>query len=812
MNNHRRIALAIALSAPAMALPAQISAYHGASSAAHQSQTQTLSAAGYRPIAITIYGTAASPRYAAVWVHRAGPAFLPFQDLTAAQYQTFVSNHANNYAPTIVTAMGSGSSVRFAGVLEQTGYNVWALHGLDATGLGDACDQARAANWRIRSADVYNTSGDPRYVVTFQPNPQQVGWGYYTASGVLDHQAKFDGLNEAYNRPILAAFNDDSSRFLVCWEDTTVGGGPVHHNMTAESYGNLANQYWTNNNQYPVSVCASGSGSGERFSAIWATTDVPQARQWSTAGLAVPQFAPFDAYVQGLMQQGGVRAAQLAIVKDGKLKYARAYNWAEPGYPQTTPTSLFRIASCTKPLTAIAIHRAIAASPVQFNYSTTMASQFSQSNYADQRSNQITVLHLLRHRGGWDRNNGNGGNGNQYDPMFYDTTIAGALPGVSIPISIANIRQFMDGQPLDFTPNSQRVYSNYGYSQLGRILERRNPGRTYAQVIDEQIFQKLGITRAQIGRSRRSQRLPGEVLYHPLQIRVRTTVADASGDFVPNQYGGWNQENMDSHGAHVMAAPDYAKVLAAFDLGVYNPILHPDQVAAMWTQTGTSTQLQGWMLQEVPDGMGGTVALREHNGVLPGTRCYIARRADGISFVLFTNGDRDLGSAEGLALSNLCNQVSLWPSHDLFPSVGIGSLQQIGDVMAPLGTPCPGSLGTPRVTGSGSAMIGGRPSIDLSLVLPNAPALCALGVSTASIDLGPLGAPGCTVVVNTLVTNFTLTTPSGTASHVVQLPLDPGLVGARLVSQWAIFDARSNAMGLHLSAGLDVRVGGWLGY
>ena len=805
-------AAAMALLLGAASIPAQISAYHEVTSGQHQAQVQALSNAGYRMISLSIYGTVGSPRYAAVWVHRAGPAFIPFQDLTAADYQTLVTSNAN-YAPTIVTAMGSAANPRFAGVLEQTGYTVWALHGLTAQNLSDACKSAHDSGWRIRSADVYNTGGDPRYVVTFQPNPQQVGWGYYTASGVQQHQDKFDALSEAYARPILAAFNDDSSRFLCCWEDTTVSGsGPVHHDMTAVDYDTLANQYWNNDNKYPLNVCASGNGNGARFSAIWATSDLPQARQWTVTGTAVPQLASFDVFVQTLMQNGGVRGAQLAIVKDGKLKYARAYTWAEPGYAPITPTNTFRIASCTKPLTSIAIHRAIQANPMAFDYDTTMVSMFPESQYADPDNSLTTVQHLLRHRGGWDRDHGNGGEPNNYDPMFIDNTIVASNPNLSLPISIGDIRRYMDAQPLDFVPDlaGAGVYSNYGFSQLGRIVERRNPGRTYAQVIDEQIFQPLGLTRPQIGRSRRSQRLPGEVLYHPGTLGVSTCVADSSGDFVPSHYGGWNHENMDSHGAYVMAAVDYAKVLAAFDLGVFNPILHPDQVAAMWTQTPGSGTLQGWFLNNVSDGQGGTIAMREHGGSLPGTRTYIARRADGLSFVLFTNGERELSGVDGEALNNIANMVPVWPAHDLFGSVGIGSFQLIDDIKAPFGGPCPGSTGTPLHVASGSSMIGGRTSFDLSAVRPNCAAFCALGFVPATIDLGPLGAPGCVVSMTPVVSNLVLTGRDGTASYLMDFPLESSYVGAHLLAQWAILDPAANQLGVHVSGGVDARIGGWL--
>ena len=102
---------------------------------------------------------------------------------------------------------------------------------------------------------------------------------------------------------------------------------------------------------------------------------------------------------------------------------------------------------------------------------------------------------------------------------------------------------------------------------LGRILERINPGMTYTEVVQARIFAPLGISRPRIGGAHVEDRLPGEVLYHPRGLGVARSVNHADRPWGPSHYGGWNHANMDSHGAWVMAAPDFAKVLAAFDLG-----------------------------------------------------------------------------------------------------------------------------------------------------------------------------------------------------------------------------------------------------
>lgn len=487
---------------------------------------------------------------------------------------------------------------------------------------------------------------------------------------------------------------------------------------------------------------------------------------------------------------------------------ARGYTWAEAGYPQTQPTSLFRIASCSKPLTSIAVHRAIQKTPNLIHYSSNMAAYFGNPTMADPRSNTISVEDLLTHQGGWDRNE----TGSNYDPMFRDVTIATA-GNLTLPITIGDIRRYMQGQPLDFTPGGPSVYSNYGYSLLGRILDQINPNSTYRLVVERDVFEPLGVTRARIGLAHRDQRLAGEVLYHPRTLSVSQSVNDAARPWVPNHYGGWNQLNMDAHGAWVMAAPDFAKVLGAFDLGFQNPILGKVATDAMWSQApGMNTWLHGWFRNSVPDGLGGNLDLREHNGILPGARTYVGRRSDGISFVLFTNGESPLGGNQGRALSDIANGISQWPTQDLFGAVGLAPFQRIDDIMSPFGSPCPGSAGTPLLVGSGSAQIGEQVGLDLMAAKPNSPAFLMIGGIPAAVDLGPIGAPGCVLATSPVLTVGMFTDRTGAASMGLTVPIEHSLVRTHLFAQYAIVDAAANSLGLYATNGLDIQIGGWLGY
>jgi CubicO group peptidase (beta-lactamase class C family) len=55
------------------------------------------------------------------------------------------------------------------------------------------------------------------------------------------------------------------------------------------------------------------------------------------------------------MRKKDIPGGAVAIVKDKRLVFARGYTYKERAIPHVQPTSLFRIASCSKPITKLAI-------------------------------------------------------------------------------------------------------------------------------------------------------------------------------------------------------------------------------------------------------------------------------------------------------------------------------------------------------------------------------------------------------------------------------------------------------------------------
>jgi CubicO group peptidase (beta-lactamase class C family) len=181
-----------------------------------------------------------------------------------------------------------------------------------------------------------------------------------------------------------------------------------------------------------------------------------------TAGVAPAALAGFDNVMKTYVVERAISCAQLAITKNGKLVLARAYRYSDdPAVPTFTPTSLFRIASLSKHITAVAIMRL--AQDGKLSLGASVATLLGLPTTADPRLANVTVWRLLQHTGGWDRDISG-------DYLYLDHTISRSL-GVTLPITRDHIVQYAGGRPLDFAPGSRYAYSNYGYLLLGMIVE-----------------------------------------------------------------------------------------------------------------------------------------------------------------------------------------------------------------------------------------------------------------------------------------------------------------------------------------------------
>jgi CubicO group peptidase (beta-lactamase class C family) len=377
------------------------------------------------------------------------------------------------------------------------------------------------------------------------------------------------------------------------------------------------------------------------------------ARRWRVTGHGLSGLAGFDATVMAFMEERSVTCGSLAVARNGRLVLARGYTWSADPVPAAGPTSLFRTASVTKPVTAAAVLRLM--QDGRLKPEDRAAGILGLSTSADPRLADVTVLRLLQHLGGWNR-------GRSADPMFDDSTIAGAL-GRRLPIGQEDIVRHVTAHALDQAPGTAFAYSNYGYLLLGRIIERVT-GMPYAKYVQDTVLTPLAIRRMRLGRTV----LPaaGEVTYHS-QYKG-TTVMDPSGALVAAPYGSFNHENNAFNCGWLASAVDLVRFARVFD-GV-TPVLSPASVARAFATPETGPRRTGryygcgWHVRPAGGGL-----VTWHTGSLPGTYTLLVRRFDGLAWAAMFD-QRDDPSGEryddiDAALHETADEVETWPAGDL---------------------------------------------------------------------------------------------------------------------------------------------------
>ena len=257
-----------------------------------------------------------------------------------------------------------------------------------------------------------------------------------------------------------------------------------------------------------------------------------------------PELARLDEWITAYLAEHKIPGASLAIAREGQLVYARGFGLADrEAKTPVEPDNLFRIASVSKPITGVAIMKLVQDEKLHLEDKVLDYIQsephLEDGGKFDERWKQITVVECLSHTGGWDRDK-------SYDPMFEAIRMAKSLK-IDLPILPEHIIRYQLGQPLDFDPLTRYAYSNFGYSILGRVIEKVS-GQPYEKYVQENIFKPLGIERPRIGGSLASQRAEGEVQYYDVHDATGLAVVGpgAGKDQVPISYGTWRQETLDA--------------------------------------------------------------------------------------------------------------------------------------------------------------------------------------------------------------------------------------------------------------------------
>jgi CubicO group peptidase (beta-lactamase class C family) len=528
-------------------------AYHGVTGAQHEANFNRLFGQGYRIISLSVYGHPSDARYAAVWVKRPGGAWVAVHGVNSAGYQSFFNNWtAKGFVPVLVSATGAVNDAIFAAVFEQVIPGAWlARHDMTAgpkthAGTFDNSNQT-ASNQKmiLRSVAVYGTASDRRYAAIWHANPGYVKWHVHSADTAASYQVVFNAETQlpGYQlhgyRPAYVTLSTDQV-YCSVFKDDVVGPWVARHGMTSSDYQAEFDKQ-KSAGLYPICLQGGGSGGNTRYAAIFAKQDIPLSREWTVSGTDVPALAGLDHAMQSFMQANGVRAAQLAVAKNGVGKFSRAYTWAEPGYHITQPSDRFLLASCSKMFLEAAVQSLYdSKDPARkLTPATKVYPLLGFSSPFDPLSDTITIQELLDHTGGYDDDPASL-TSSHFDPTYNMRTIALAL-NLGHPVHKLDVARYMYGRKLDVAPGTVSHYSNYGYLLAGAVVEKVT-GMKYSDYVRTTLLEPAGIKEVEVVSTLPSQRVANEAIAEdpgwgqsPLDLSSQLNV--------PNVYGGDGEIN-----------------------------------------------------------------------------------------------------------------------------------------------------------------------------------------------------------------------------------------------------------------------------
>jgi CubicO group peptidase (beta-lactamase class C family) len=550
---------------------------HGITAAAHQQLFATLPAQGFRPIAVSGHDTPGGIRFSSIWQAIPSPEVRARHGLTPAEWQSQVGTLPNEgFRPVDLCGYTEAGQVRFASIWERTTTPEWvARHGMTAGQYQQQFDHWATHGFVLRRVSGYMDGGQTRYAALWSRGPA-LTWQARHGLDAAQHQAEFNVLADRGYR--LVKVNGYPE------------GGTVH------------------------------------YASIWHKPYLSD-RDETTIRQAVQNF----------MTAHNVRGVSLAMTRNGALMFARGFGTTDGAGTPVLPSHLFRIASISKPITSIAVFRAIEAGLLAltdrvFGQGGILGNQFGTPPYPDQRVTQITVQHLLEHTSGWS---------NAQDPMF-------GQPNATH----ADLIGQMLGSTLATNPGAICDYLNFGYCVLGRALEQVS-GLSFADFVRQRVLAPCGVTDMHIAGDTFAERRPNEVIYQ------QDTISPYSLPVA----------RMDAHGGWIANPTDLLRIALRFDGLPSRPdLLQSNSIATMTTATTApnpagkpADYAKGWAVNSARNWW--------HHGDFPGSMGELLRTPDGFCWAILAN-TRDEARIEDMKKAidavgwTIKKGITVWPAGD----------------------------------------------------------------------------------------------------------------------------------------------------
>ncbi|HEX2446114.1 MAG TPA: serine hydrolase [Vicinamibacterales bacterium] len=624
-----RLAVVCVLGVVGFAAPAkgQSVARHGLTPAQYQSTFNDLVGQGYRLVTVSGYVTGNTERYAALWEKKAGPAWEARHGLTAAQYQqTFDQLAAQGYRLKYVSGHAFGGQDRYAAVWVKEGGPGWAArHGLTGAQYQQVFDELTKQGYRLVHVSGHGAGSVARYAAIFEKSSGPAWVARHGLSAAAYQQAFNEFTGQGYRLKVVSGYEvGGADHYAAIWEKSGSLPWAARHGIPDSWYQNVFDNY-TYQGYRPVFITAFGSGASGKLNGVWENANI------KAADLQVIAMA-----IKTYMDANAPPGVAFAITKDGRLVYAAASGYTSDAKTEEVgPLNLFRVASVSKPLTAVAVMRLVETNRLGlddrvFGPGGILSAQFP-TPAGNTRINQITVRHLLQHLSGLSNT--------PNDPMFQNTGLDHA----------ALISWVLNDPARVVTRNSGAMYEylNFGYCLLGRIIEQRS-GQTYEAYVRDNVLAPSGVSAMVVGGNTVAERRPREVMYTP------------AGAY------SLNVRRFDSHGGWVSSPVDLVRFLVRVDGNASKPDIITAASRTAMIMPANVNDVNG---NNPNYGFGWAANPQSHNGAMAGTTAVLALRPNGFGYAAVANmrpgGDQFAGQLAKM-VQDIIAGVSAWPGYDLF--------------------------------------------------------------------------------------------------------------------------------------------------
>jgi CubicO group peptidase (beta-lactamase class C family) len=635
-------------------LPAQANwvTRHGLTSSQYQTEFDKWTDKDYRLTYVSGHQQQSSTggleaRYNAIWEKTSGANWYAKHDMSAAEYQTAVDEaDRRGYQPILVDAFNVGSNVLFVAIFEEENSDWVARHGMTSSDYQAVADDlVENKGYRIRHVSGYEVRGQAYYAAIFDKSDAP-DWGARHDMTSSEYQQAFDDFADIGMAPVVidGFFVGTTEYFTAIWQKADTRFGARHQITGGSDYQNVADDFYFEGYR-PVAV---DSYSDDGTSVLYATA-------WKNMSWYLDELDEINNMVETFRTANGIPSLSLAIVKDEKLVYAKAFGQADMEANEAATTNhRYRIASLSKALTGAAVSKVLEDSTLSltdqvFGTNGVLSSYGLDNVLADSDITSIQVQDLLEHTsGGW------GANCSANTP--------------DEPIMFSNNQQSRDwlitntitNVPLPGTPGSSFCYSNFGFAALEAVIEANNGGTDYITYVLNELADPSGATSLAVAGNTLADRAFNEVKYY---------------DFF-NPYV-WNVSRMVAHGGWMVTPVDYLRIMTKLDGGSYRTDLLGATGIDIYTRDDVVVGNDAW---NISNGFYGKGLVRnngqsrwDHNGNITGTLAEYLRYDDGWSAMLVINMRQPPSGNSNTprpALKQLAIDIHdaniYYPDHDLF--------------------------------------------------------------------------------------------------------------------------------------------------